>query len=647
MSSSRATEKAAHFEMRNVGGIDGSTVELRPGVTVLTGRNATNRTSFLHAIMAAMGSDDVTLKGDADEGHVELDLGDETYTRTLERTNGSVTATGKPYLENARIADLFAFLLESNEARRAVARGADLHELIMRPVDTDAIEAEIRQLEQERDRLDEELEELEGLKDELPGLEERRQSLEADIEDKRTELETKEDEIEAQDADVEETRDEKQELESRLDDLRDRRSELDSVRSDIDIQQESIESLTAERRELETEREELPDAPMGEVNDLDAEISRLRERKQTLEREVSDLQDVIQFNEGMLEGDSALGDALRAESADGAVTDQLVADEAVTCWTCGSEVDEDRIETTLNQLRSVRTDKLDTVRTIDDDLDDLRSEQREREQQQQRRDSVERKLETTVDELEQRQETLADLREKRDQLGEAIEDLEAEVDSLESEDFSEVLDLHKEANQLEFELGRLESDLEDVTDRITAIEDRLAEVDRLRDERQTVTEELTDLRTRIDQIEAEAVEEFNEHMDSVLDILDYANLERVWIERVERRIREGRRKVDRTVFELHVVRATASGATYEDTVDHLSESEREVTGLVFALAGYLVHDLHETVPFVLLDSLEAIDPERIAALVDYIREYARFLVVALLPEDAQALDDEYARVTEI
>jgi len=29
----------------------------------------------------------------------------------------------------------------------------------------------------------------------------------------------------------------------------------------------------------------------------------------------------------------------------------------------------------------------------------------------------------------------------------------------------------------------------------------------------------------------------------------------------------------------------------------LSESEREVTGLVFALAGYLVHDVHETVPF--------------------------------------------------
>jgi len=72
-----------------------------------------------------------------------------------------------------------------------------------------------------------------------------------------------------------------------------------------------------------------------------------------------------------------------------------------------------------------------------------------------------------------------------------------------------------------------------------------------------------------------------------------------------------------------------------------------VTGLVFALAGYLVHDVHEEVPFMLLDSLEAIDSDRIAALVDYLSEYASYLVVALLPEDAQALDDDYTRITDI
>ena len=72
-----------------------------------------------------------------------------------------------------------------------------------------------------------------------------------------------------------------------------------------------------------------------------------------------------------------------------------------------------------------------------------------------------------------------------------------------------------------------------------------------------------------------------------------------------------------------------------------------MTGLVFALAGYLVHDVYEDVPFLLLDSLEAIDADRIAALVDYVAAYTDFLVAALLPEDAEAVENVDNRVTEI
>ncbi len=49
----------------------------------------------------------------------------------------------------------------------------------------------------------------------------------------------------------------------------------------------------------------------------------------------------------------------------------------------------------------------------------------------------------------------------------------------------------------------------------------------------------------------------------------------------------------------------------------------------------------------LLDSLEAIDSARIAELVEYFADYAEHLVVALLPEDAQALDDDFNRITSI
>ena len=637
--------QAASLEVRNVGGIDETAVEFEPGITILTGRNATNRTSLLRSIMAVMGSDNASLKADADEGRVDLTVGDEHYVRTFTRTNGTVTTGGDPFLDDPELADLFAFLLESNEARRSVAMGGDLRELIMRPVDTEAIRAEIRELEREKSRIDDELDDLDDLKGDLPELEQKRSRLEDDIEEKRAALAAKEEDIEARDADLDETREEKRELESRLDDLREKRASLERVRSDIDLQQESIESLTAERRELEAEREDLPDAPMGEHAELDDEIARLRERTETLEREVSDLQDVIQFNEDQLDETGSVAAHLD-DGDDGAVTDALV-DETVVCWTCGSTVETERITKTLDQLRDVRQEKLETIRTLESELDELKAERQTYRKQQQRRESVDRKLDDIAVEIEDRETQLESLREERAALNDDIEALEAEIETLESDDFGEILDLHKEANQLEFELGRLESDLDDVTDRIGAVEERLTEEEQLRSQREELNAELRDLRTRIDRIEANAVEQFNDHMAAVLDILGYENLERIWIERVERTVREGRRNVEKALFELHIVRSTDSGATFEDTIDHLSESEREVTGLVFALAGYLVHDVYETVPFMLLDSLEAIDAERIADLVEYVADYAEFLVVALLSEDAQALDDAYARVTEI
>jgi uncharacterized protein YhaN len=136
-------------------------------------------------------------------------------------------------------------------------------------------------------------------------------------------------------------------------------------------------------------------------------------------------------------------------------------------------------------------------------------------------------------------------------------------------------------------------------------------------------------------------------MDTVLELLDYDTLDRVWVERIETETRQGRRKVETTEFRLHIVRSTNDGVTYEDDFEHLSESEREVTGLIFALAGYLAHDVYDKIPFILLDSLEAIDSERIARLVEYMQKYAEYLVVALLPEDAAALDESYERVAEI
>ena len=650
MSPVQSTREKVTVRAENIGGIDTTEVEFTPGVTILTGRNATNRTSFLQTIMAALGSEHVSLKGDADEGEVELIIGDETYTRTLSRQGGTVTTEGEPFLDDPELADLFSFLLESNEARRAVARSDNLRELIMRPVDTEEIQQSIERLENERRDIEGQLDELSDLQQRLPSLEQRRTEIESQIEEKREELEAKEEEIAEADADVEETRKEKAELEDKLEELRDTRSKLEDVRFNLDVQQDSIQALKDELEEYESELDTLPETPMGELDGVEDELERLRSEKQRLDAEVGKLESIIQFNEEMLDGtDEDVLNALRdGEESDGSVTDQLVDDsQTVTCWTCGSTVEKQEIRGTVERLRDLREEKIGQRNDLRSDIDDSSTRQAELREKQRQRDQLERSIERTEGEIDEREGRIEELKEERESLNDDIERLETEVEDLEGEDYSEILDLHKEANQFEFELGKLQNELDDVEDEIASVDRKVGERDELEDRRDEINDELEELRTRIERIEREAVEEFNEHMDSVLDILDYSNLDRIWIERTEKQVREGRRKVEKSTFDLHVVRSTETGATYEDTIDHLSESEREVTGLVFALAGYLVHDVYEKVPFMLLDSLEAVDSERIAALVDYFTQYPDYLVVALLPEDAAALDDDYQRVTTI
>jgi peptidoglycan hydrolase CwlO-like protein len=647
MASEQSLERDVHVRARNVGGIDEAEVSLPPGVTVLTGRNATNRTSFLQSIMAGLGSERATLKGDTDEGEVELRVDGETYTRTLTRNGDTVVYGGDPYLDDPTVADQFAFLLENTEVRRAVARGDDLREIIMDPVDTDEIEAQIRDLENEKRDLDEEIRELERIEDELPELEAEKRRLEADLEDAREELADVEDEIEARDVSLEQSRSQKEAIEEAFEALREARADLEDVEFELETERQTLEDLREERDQLEAEledvdeRDENPDRLAGRIDEL-------RERKRALDDTISQLGSVISFNEEMLDGEGLdldeFGDDSNADP-----TEQLLDEtEDVVCWTCGSEVERDRIEDTVDHLRELRAEKLDERGDLDDQIEELSATRSEIQRQQRERERTERRLSEVESEIEATEGRIESLEASLSDQQEEVERLEAETeDAGTGGDYDEVLELHRESNEIELRIERLESDLADVEADIEDHEETLRERDDLSARREAIDDELTDLRTKVDRIEAEAVEEFNDHMESVLAVLEYDNIERIWVERREREVREGRRKVEKTTFDLHVIRATDDGTSYRDTIDHLSESEREVTGLVFALAGYLVHEVYEDVPFMVLDSLEAIDSDRIARVVDYFSDYADYLVVALLPEDAQALSEEYAYVEQI
>ncbi|MCH7661235.1 MAG: chromosome segregation protein SMC [Euryarchaeota archaeon] len=623
MSTVEATDEPVVVRAEKIGGIDATTVEFEAGVTALAGRNATNRTSFLQSIMAAMGSDRASLKGDAEHGHVEVDIGGKQYTRTLARKNGTVTFGGEPYLDRPQLADLFAFLLESNEARRAVVRGDDLRELILRPVDVDEVEATIDRLQAEKREIDETLSELSAVERERGSLTEERARLENELESVEEELAAAREALSSE---------EREQDSERFDRLREARTDLEDVTYDIETEQASVQSLESEHEEV-TEQLSAISIDGDDLDDLASEIERLRGRKRELDETVSQLRTVIQFNEDMV--DAEYPELLEAGEGEGAVTDQLLADREVTCWTCGSSVETDRIEETLSSVRDLRREKVERRNEVDSQLDSLTDERAEYEQRREERDRLERTLSDLEAELEDRRGRIERLEDRRSSLEETVETLEAEIET----EADETLGAQKTVTKHEVERDRLERELDAIDEDIETIDDRLEGRSDLEARRAEIADELETQRTRIERLEREAIGAFNEQMETVLGLLEYANLERIWIERLA--------AGNEASFELHVTRSTGSGTTYEDSIEHLSESEREVTGLILALAGYLVHDVHEQVPFMLLDSLEALDSERIATLIEYLSQYTPYIVVALLPEDADALDDTYPRITEI
>jgi len=647
MSTQKNTEKKVSVRVNNIGGIDRTAIEFDTGVTVLTGRNATHKTSLLQAIMTGLGSTNVSLKSNADSGSVSVNIGGEPAEVELSRRGDEVRFDGSPYSDDTELADLFAFLLGSNETRRTVELCGDLQDIVMRPVDADAIQTEISRLQSEKAEITEQIERGSDLQAELSELIRRREELDAEIESARRRMEAKREELASRSDDAEQVRAENTELDRKLTKLQKRRSEFDTVQFRIDSQQESLDSLRAEREELTETRAQLPENATTDIEQIRTDVSRLRSEKQRLETDLSSLHDVIQFNEEMLEGDNEeIERALRDESDRGDVTDQLVETTETVCWTCGTPVVRARIEETVDALRELRREKYDTRQRIDEELSERIEERSTIEQRQERRETIERKLSDVDAEIDNRESKLEELEDERDRLQKEIDRLETEVDELEREGVSDILEIERRVNELEFEINRLEHDRDDVTDRIENVESRIEERSELQTRRENLSDRLTELRTRIDRTEQQAVEAFNEHMGAVLDVLEYDNIDRIWIDRVETEVRQGRRTVTEPAFQLHVVRHE-DGAAYEDEFETLSESEREVTALVFALAGYLVHDVHEEIPFILLDSLDAIDAERIDALLRYLSDYAEYLVVALLPEDAEAVDDSYQFVSEI
>lgn len=613
--------------IENLGGIDSLDTILSPGITILAGENATNRSSFLRSIAAAMGGDKAatTVKTDADKGAVSLTVDGREARRKFSRTNGTVRRDGSPLTDESVLVDTYVSIFSTNPARVAVRDGGtNLREILMRGVDTSEIEAEIEALKQRKSALSSQIDQIERAQERLPAKENRRQSLSSKLADIEEKIQAVNTEIEEHKATVGEI----EAAEKHLEKLEDQRQKLRDLESRINGTRTNIESLEAERESLQTKLEDMS-VPEAKRRDLESEQRALQSQIDELQNTVTELSDLVSHNK------SVLNDAefISAFDTDDTVVSELdPAKKTVECWTCGSKVERSAIKSRIETLESLRSEKNQLLQDLKERHEHVERDLLELQERQQEKEKVEGELRETESAIEAERDSLERLEAEREQLRADITERQERVeDSAELRD-SDLPAAYEQLSELEHERGQKESQLEQVESEIQDLRETIDTKEDIQSQLKQVKADLEEARGRVQRIENDVVTQFNEQMADLIEMLSYENISRVWLERIV-----GDRK-QASEFELHIVRESADGTIYEDTVDTLSESEREIIGIMVAVAGYFVHDLAETLPIIMFDSVEAIDAERLENMLEYVSDFAPYIIAALLPEEASAIE---------
>ncbi|MDS0282699.1 archaea-specific SMC-related protein [Haloarcula onubensis] len=561
--------------VENVAGIRAAEESIEPGVNAVRASNWQGKSSFLQGIETALGTETPLTEGRAD-GRVELVTDEGTFEVRLEREDGGVSQRGTPFLASAYdrlCADLFACLDETNDVRKAVRDGEPLEPLLTKPLDFEDIDSQIADLQSERDRVERELERADDAAERRPKL----QARVTELEDELAKLRADRDALDATSDDAE-TRD-------RLSDLR---AERERVQRRVDRLDETVDRI--EDRLAET-RSELADLSVPDDEDIEAEIAQVRERLQSLERDRELLQGVFEANSRVLESD-------RTELLTEVSRDML--GDTVDCWLCGAE-------TTPEEM----ADRLDA---LDGRITELREEEsayRTRvEELEERREAVrtarrrERDLTDRIGELEaslsEKTDDRSAARERLEELAQRIDEVEASVETTQDR-----------VTDIESDIKYTEAELEDARDELSTAESRATQRETLAADYDDLTEEITALRNRKDEVKRALREAFSTALSELFERFD-TGFEMARLT---------------STFELVVARDGR-----ETTLDALSEGERELLGFVVALAGHEAYDVDERVPVLLLDGLGGLASDNIARFVEYTADRVEYLVLTAYPE---------------
>jgi predicted nucleic acid-binding Zn-ribbon protein len=637
--------------MNDIGGIERAEVEFPAGITTLAGKNASNRSSLLKALNESLGGTMGSIRRGTDDstGYAELAFADETYHRTLRVEGVDVVRSGRPYSSDTTLVDLYVSLLESNEIRRLVETAdpdtvdAGLADLLMAPVDVEDIQQEIEQYQKRKEEIEPELESIEAAKAELPELDEQRQVNQTELERLEVELEDKREQLTTLDVDYETA----EQAEEQLDALQAAQEEYRDIGTTIERREhrvKDIEQELSDRRDaLENVEEQIESAP----SPADSALHSLEEEEQRLQRVGLLLDNLAETGRAVVNpaqeadlspkidtGQDAIADIARLFDPDS---------QATGCPLCSNPIQREVIQERVETIASAASEYYDAASDIAEQQDELRSQRQHVEELRDERDNLQSDIHQLEHRIKDTKQRIAELEDTRDETRSEIDELQERVEELQQRRSDELETLYDEIAELQGARVDVEANLERIDNRIAEHESTIGVETDLREELADIESSIEEQREHILQLETCMQDAATTHMTELVERLDYAGLAGIHLEREPTEHPAGLSE-----FRLIVKRRQQDGSVVdEDDLGTLSESERSLVGLVVALAGYVAHDVADEVPFLLLDSLEAFDTDRIDRLLDYVRDAVdvSYIVTALLSGDAEAVDAEDAEIT--
>ena len=586
--------------INNIGGIYDGTATLEDGVNIVQASNFSGKSSFINALQTVMGTTDVfnsphPLTEGKDSGTVELEAGDMTHTISLERSStNEVLRNGTPVLEDDTdqlCARLFAFLGEDNPIRSRVREQEDLTELLQAPLDLEDIDGQIATLKRKRDSKQNEIETARRAEENIPAVIDAITTLEEELE----ELHQQRDELETR------VGTEISGTESLSDELATRRSEV----STLDRRISQLQSTLSETEtQLEEKREQKESLDVPEKPQLTSDVEAKQQRVEDITLQIDLLEGLYRANQRVIE-----------ENELSLVTsiDRSVVEDEFDCWLCGESTTTETVENRLAALQ----DKIDSLQedrsTLTDEIEALEQAQREYRQKQRQATEIEEEIGDLTAKRDDLQRDLTQAKERQTEVEETVTELESDLEEAESE-------LSEELTDIKSEIKLKTQELETQQTRLQELETKRENADELEAEINDIDEEIAALKERKQRKQRELKTQFDEAMQTALDHFapgfDGARLDL---------------KVN-TENEIEAFDLIVARDGRETTIDTLSEAERELVGIVVAIAGYRTFEVGNRVPMILLDGVSQLAADNLSLLCEYLSDDTEMLVTTAYPE---------------